>query len=128
MTRAARSVFVFGIYVVAVGLFITFAPALLLRPLRFPPATDQWIRMVGILSLIIGTYDIVSGKSNAEANIRASIPIRVGFALSCVVLVVMRFMPPQLLPLAAIDVAGAVWTALALRAARGAVVAPSYVK
>src|SRR5262245_22009772 len=115
MTRAARSVFIFGIYVTLVGLFITFAPALLLSLLRFPPAADHWIHMVGILSLIIGTYDIVSGWSNAGANIRASIPIRFGFAVSCVVLVVIEFMPVQLLPLAAIDVAGAVWTAVALR-------------
>jgi hypothetical protein len=125
MTRAARSVFIFGIYVVAVGLFITFAPTLLLNILKFPPATDHWIRMVGVLSLIIGTYDIVSGRSNAEANLRASIPIRFGFAIACVLLVWQKFMPVQLLPLAAIDVAGAIWTALALKSGRRAVAVPA---
>ena len=118
MTRAARSVFAFGIYVVIVGLLVTVAPDAVLRTLRFPPAADQWIRMVGVLSLVIGTYDIVSGRSNAEANIRASIPIRVGLAVCCGVLVATRLMPVQLLPLAAIDIAGAVWTALALRSGR----------
>ncbi|HYK04153.1 MAG TPA: hypothetical protein VE974_20550 [Thermoanaerobaculia bacterium] len=118
MTPAARSVFVFGVYVVVVGILVTFAPAEILRVLQFPPAADEWIRMVGILSLVIGAYDIVSGRSNAEANIRASVPIRVGFAVCCCALVGLRLMPPQLLLLAAIDVAGAVWTALALRGSR----------
>jgi uncharacterized protein YjeT (DUF2065 family) len=120
MTPAARSVFVFGVYVVTVGILVTFAPAAIPRVLQFPPATDEWIRMVGILSLVIGGYDIVSGRSNAEANVRASVPIRVGFAVCCCALVALRLMPPQLLPLAAIDVAGAVWTALALRGSRPA--------
>lgn len=123
MTPAARSVFVFGVYVLAVGLLVTFAPALVLRVLQFPPAADEWIRMVGVLSLVIGSYDVVSGRSNAEANIRASVPIRFGFAACCVALVSFGQMPGQLLPLAAIDVAGAVWTALCLRGNRSAVTA-----
>jgi hypothetical protein len=118
MTPAARSVFVFGVYVLAVGILVTFAPAAVLRLLQFPPAADEWIRMVGILSLVIGAYDVVSGRSNAQANIRASVPIRIGFAAGCCALVAFGFMPAQLLPLAAIDVAGAVWTALCLRGTR----------
>ncbi len=121
MSPAARSVFVFGIYVLAVGAAVTLAPDVLLRLLQFPPATDGWIRMVGVLSLVIGTYDVVSGRSNAVANIRASVPIRFAFALACTVLVALRYLPPQLLPLAAIDVAGAVWTMLALRSASPAI-------
>jgi hypothetical protein len=123
MTPAGRSVFVFGVYVLIVGILVTFAPAFVLRLLGFPPAADEWVRMVGILSLVIGAYDVVSGRSNAEANIRASVPIRIGFALCCVALVVLRLMPTQLLPLAGIDVAGAIWTALALRAGRAPVTA-----
>jgi hypothetical protein len=123
MTPAARSVFLFGVYVLIVGILVTFAPAVILRVLQFPPAADEWIRMVGILSLVIGAYDVVSGRSNAEANIRASVPIRVGFAVCCCALVALGLMPAQLLPLAAIDVAGAVWTALALRGSRAATAA-----
>jgi hypothetical protein len=115
MTTAARSVFAFGIYVVLVGIAVGIAPDLILRLLRFPPASDAWVRMVGILAAVIGAYDIISGLSNAEANIRASVPIRFVFAAACMALVVLRFMPPALLPLAAIDAAGATWTAVALR-------------
>ncbi len=118
MTSAGRSVFVFGIYVLAMGLAVTFAPAAILALLRFPPAADEWIRMVGLLALVIGVYDMVSGRSNAMANIRASVPIRVGFAIGCCLLVVLRMMPISLLPIAVIDAAGAVWTAVALRSGR----------
>jgi len=118
MTSAGRSVFVFGIYVLVMGLAVTFAPAAILALLRFPPAADEWIRMVGLLSLVVGVYDVVSGRSNAMANIRASVPIRFGFATGCCALVALRMMPLSLLPIAAIDVAGAVWTAVALRGER----------
>jgi hypothetical protein len=120
MTSAGRSVFLFGIYVFAMGLAVTFAPAAILSLLRFPPVADEWIRMVGLLSLVVGVYDMVSGRSNAMANIRASVPIRVGFALGCCALVALRMMPLSMLPIAAIDVAGAVWTAVALRSGRAA--------
>ena len=115
MTPAARSVFLFGIYVLVVGIGVAIAPDVILRFLGFPPAGDSWVRMVGVLAIVIGAYDVVSGRSNAEANIRASVPIRFAFAAACGALVLLRYMPVQLLPLAAIDAAGAVWTALALR-------------
>ena len=118
MTTAARSVFLFGIYVLVVGIAVALAPDAVLRLLRFPPAGDGWVRMVGVLAMVIGAYDVVSGRSNAQANIRASVPIRLAFAATCGALVLLRYMPVPLLPLAAIDAAGAAWTALALRGDR----------
>jgi hypothetical protein len=124
MTSAARSVFVFGVYVSIVGISVTLAPDAVLRLLRFPPAIDPWIRMVGVLSMVIGAYDIVSGRSHALANIRASVPIRIAFALLCAFLVILHFMPVSLLPLGGIDAAGALWTWLALRRPAPAEAAP----
>ena len=100
MTTAARSVFAFGIYVLVVGIAVAVAPDVILPLLRVPPAGDGWVRMVGVLAIVIGAYDLVSGRSNAEANIRASVPIRFAFAAACVALVVLRYMPAALLPLA----------------------------
>lgn len=115
MTRAAKSLFIFGIYVVAMGLLFVTVPVLAVTLLKLPQAPAGWGRTVGLLALVIGSYDIVSARSEALANIRASIPVRFAFATGTVLLVASGEMPVTLLPLGAIDAAGAIWTMLALR-------------
>ena len=48
MTSAARSISVFGIYLVMTGVVILGVPDLLLSLLRLPPATDPWFRVLGV--------------------------------------------------------------------------------
>jgi hypothetical protein len=115
MTRSARSLFIFGLYVVAIGAALTFVPDLLLRVVKLPPVTDGWIRMVGVLSLVIGAYDIVAARNNLDPYIRASVPVRFAFVLACIALVLTHVMPMQLLMFAAVDAISATWTWLALR-------------
>ena len=115
MTPSARSLFIFGIYVFLVGVAFIAAPQPLTALLQLPPATVGWARVVGLLALVIGSYDIVAGKSGNAAHIRASVPVRIGFAAGTALLVVFGEMPALILILGATDVAGAVWTAVASR-------------
>ncbi|HEX8171471.1 MAG TPA: hypothetical protein VF824_13105 [Thermoanaerobaculia bacterium] len=116
MSRAARSLFVFGIYVLAVGVAFVLAPAAVIALLHLPPVADGWARVVGLLALVIGGYDVVGSRAECLPYIRASVYLRLGFAIGVIALVATRQMPPAALPLGAIDLAGAAWTALALRA------------
>jgi hypothetical protein len=118
LSHAARSLFAFGIFVTMVALAFIVAPASAVALLRLPPATDGWIRAVGLLALVIGAYDTVGGRAGLLPYIRASVYVRFGFASGVALLVASGQMPPSLLALGGIDVAGAVWTALALK--RGA--------
>jgi hypothetical protein len=120
MTPSARSVFIFGVYVFVVGVAFIAAPKPLMVLLHLPAATAGWGRVVGLLALVIGSYDIVAGKSRNAAHIRASIPVRIGFAAGTALLVLFDEMPPLILLLGATDVAGAVWTSLTLRSGSGA--------
>lgn len=115
MTRAARSLFAFGIYVVVVGVLFVSAPATMVSLLQLPLAPTGWGRMIGLLALVIGAYDVVAARAECTPYIRASIPVRFAFATATVLLVVSGEMPATLLPLGAIDAAGALWTAFALR-------------
>ena len=47
MSRAARSVFVFAIYLFVLGLWLLLVPNTLLRLFGMPDAQDVWIRVVG---------------------------------------------------------------------------------
>ncbi len=115
MSRAARSLFVFGIYIVVVGLALVAAPDFLMRLLRLPPATAGWARIVGLLTIVLGSYDITGSRAECRPYIRASVPLRLGFAAGTIVLVLAGQMPVTVALLGSTDIAGALWTSFALR-------------
>jgi hypothetical protein len=115
MSAAARSLFVFGLYAVVAGLGLVVAPAMVLGILGFPAASDGWVRVVGVLAVCVGSYHIVAARNELTPYLRASVPVRLGFALGLGALVAAGLMPRALLLFAAIDLLGAVWTAWALR-------------
>jgi hypothetical protein len=115
MSKPARTLFAFGIYVVAVGIAFVVAPAMLMSLLQLPPATAGWARVVGLLALVIGSYDIIGARAECLPYIRASVYVRVCFAGGCAALVAFGQMPKSVLLLGFVDLAAAVWTALALR-------------
>ena len=117
MSPAAKSLFVFGIYAIVAGAALLLIPGLVLATLRFPPAQDGWVRVVGVLAVVVGAYHIVGARNDLLPYIRASVWGRVGFAVLLGGLVVTSLMPTSLLLFAAIDLAAAAWTALALRQA-----------
>ncbi len=116
MSRPARTLFLFGIYVTLAGLAFLAAPEALIALLRLPPSPPGWPRIVGILSLVIGTYDLVSSRADFLPYIRASVPIRFAFAGAVTVLFLTGQMPVTVMAFGAVDAAGAVWTWAALRA------------
>lgn len=120
MSNAARSLFVFGVYAVLAGASLVLTPSLVLSVLGFPAAADGWVRVVGVLAVCVGAYHIVSARHELRPYLRASVGVRFGFALGLTGLVVSGEMPRSLLLFAAVDVVGAIWTALALRSPRGA--------
>ena len=115
MSPAAKSLFVFGIYALAAGAALFLVPGLVLATLGFPPAQDGWVRVVGVLAVVVGAYHIVGARNDLLPYIRASVWGRVGFAVLLGGLVVTSLMPTSLLLFAAIDLAAAAWTALVLR-------------
>jgi hypothetical protein len=112
---AAKSLFAFGIYAVAAGAGLLLVPGLVLGTLGFPPAQDGWVRVVGVLAIVVGAYHTVGARNDLVPYIRATVWGRIGFAVLLGSLVVASVMPRSLLLFAVIDLAGAVWTAIALR-------------
>lgn len=115
MRSASLSIKVFGVYAMITGLGLFLAPALVLSPLGFAAPTEIWVRVLGAMAVALGYYYWACGAAGAEAFFRASVPGRFAFATLCTLLVLFFSAPPQLLLFGAIDAAGALWTALALR-------------
>jgi hypothetical protein len=118
MSTAAKSLFAFGIYAVVAGAGLLIAPSLILGTLGFPPAQDGWIRVVGALALFVGIYHIIAARNELLPYIKATVWARIAFALVLAALVLSTKMPAPLLLFAVVDLAGALWTGLALRRVR----------
>jgi len=116
MTSAAKSVFVFGIYLVLVGLGLLAAPNAALAPLGFPPAEESWLRVVGVLVLALASYYVLAARAGLTVFFRWTAFIRVGVFVAFAALVLLGRAPRPLVLLGAVDLAAACWTLLALRA------------
>lgn len=116
MRSSAFSILVFGVYVIFMGLGLMIAPALVLPIFGLPAPGEIWVRVLGALALVVGYYYWACGRAGAKAFFKASIVGRLLFCALCVLLVLLADAPLQLIIFGVIDVAGALWTAYALRA------------
>ena len=114
MTKSGKSLFYFGIYVVFTGLLFIVIPETFISLNQLPTMPTGWSRVIGLLALIIGTYDILCGKGDIGLLIKASVYVRFGFAIGVTLLVVLGQMPITLIALGALDALGAFWTKMAL--------------
>ena len=117
MSKPARSIFVFGVYLLALGALLVTAPNLLLGAFGFPAAQEVWIRVVGMLVLILGAYDVQAARQEWDGFIRMSVPMRLSVIVFFAGFVAAGYVSPMLLAFGAVDFAAAAWTWLALRAA-----------
>lgn len=120
MHPATNSIKYFGLYAIATGVGLALVPGLVLAPLGIPAPAESWIRVVGALAIPLGYYYWVCGTSGAVAFFRATIPGRLIFVATMVLLITAFGAPKQLLLFAAIDLAGAAWTYIGLRKAASA--------
>jgi hypothetical protein len=87
MSPAARSVHLYGLYVVGVGLILTLVPDPLFDLLGVPRTDEPWIRLVGVLVLGLASYFLIAARHEYAAFIRATVPGRVSIGVSVIVLV-----------------------------------------
>src|SRR5688572_23390070 len=114
MTRAARSIFVFGIYSVATGVTLVAAPNALLSLLRLTPTTEPWIRVLGIVVVVMGSFFIAAARNNVTPFFHFTLWGRAIVLIGLTALILLQLAPPVLILFGLIDAAGAVWTRTAL--------------
>ncbi|MBN2145749.1 MAG: hypothetical protein JW726_00115 [Anaerolineales bacterium] len=64
MSRSAKSVFYFGVYIALLGVLLIFSPNTLLELVNLPPTNDVWIRLVGMLLIFMGFFYIQAARHN----------------------------------------------------------------
>jgi hypothetical protein len=116
MSRTAFSIKASCCYIIALGLALVMAPNLVLATLRMPATGEVWIRVLGVVVVNIGIFFWVAARTEAVALFRASVMVRPLALLWFGAFVLLGFASPMLLLFGVIEVAGALWTWLALRA------------
>jgi hypothetical protein len=118
MSNAARSIYVFGIYLIVIGGILMGSPNTLLSMLGIAPTSEPWIRIMGMLVMVIGMLDVACARTEQTGFFKATVYTRT-FALICfVAFAAMGIAPSILILFGAIDAAGALWTYSALRVNR----------
>ena len=120
MSRTATSVFVFSVYLYLLGLVLVVTPATLLRLFRFPESDNLWIRVVGMLVIILGFYYSHAARAELRPFFVWTVIGRTAVLLFFIAFVIAGFAPATLILFGVIDFAAAMWTLLAMRAGTSA--------
>jgi hypothetical protein len=73
MSKAAKTIVAFGIYMALTGLFLVVAPNTLLALVHLPPSHDGWIRLLGMFMIIVAFYYLRTAGSEVPAFFRATV-------------------------------------------------------
>lgn len=115
MSSAARSVAVFGYYILLTGVGLGLAPNMVLGVMGIAPATEVWIRVVGLVAGVLGVYYLATARSELAPFFRISVAGRLVGFLGLAALALTGTGPMQLIAFGLVDGLGALWTFLALR-------------
>ena len=115
MSRPARSIFAFGVYLVAVGLALVARPNPLFALLRFPATHEIWPRVVWVVALVLAYYYLQAARYELTAFFRWTVSARAAVFVAFAAFVLLGLAPAPLALLGAVDLAAAIWTATALR-------------
>jgi len=115
MSQAAKSLLVFGIYLIGLGLSLLLVPNLMLRLFSVPPTNEVWIRINGMFILCLSFFYILSARHELSIFIRWTVWARVAVIFYFAAFVLFVSAPKALLLFGLIDLLAATWTWLALK-------------
>lgn len=73
MSKAAKTIVAFAIYMTLTGILLAIAPNTLLGILRLPLTQEPWIRLLGVFMIIVSYYYIRTARSEAVAFFQATV-------------------------------------------------------
>ena len=123
MSKSARSLFAFSIYMFCLGAMMVVAPNLLLTLFLVPETNEVWIRVAGMLVVLIGYYYFQVSRNEIKQFMQWTVYARASVLIFFAVYVLLDLAPPVLILFGVIDVAAALWTHLCLRSEKEGVTA-----
>ena len=118
MSKSAKSVLFFGVYLVGMGIGLIAIPNLVLGLLGFPDATEVWVRVVGVLALVLAAYYVQAARADFRPFFQWTVFTRMMVFIFFTGFVLVRLANPMLILLGTVDLAAALWTARSLHKER----------
>ncbi|MCA9955820.1 MAG: hypothetical protein H6657_29785 [Ardenticatenaceae bacterium] len=115
MVKSTQSVFVWSFYLLGLGSILVLIPNFLLGLFNFEPTEEVWIRVVGMLLLILAYYCFEAARHQLHPFYQWSVLGRASVIVFFTVFVLLKLAPVQLILFGMVDLAGALWTGFALR-------------
>ncbi len=116
MSRAATSMFVFGIYLLVLGPTLVVAPTFLTGLFGLDAPQEVWIRVLGAIVTILGYYYLFTARREAKDFFWATVWGRPAVVVFFTAFVLLDLAEPILILFGVVDLLGAGWTFAALRA------------
>ncbi len=116
MSPAARISFVFAGYLILLGIVLLVIPNVLLALFAYPTTSDVWIRVVGMLLIILAFYYIQAARHELIQFFVWTVYGRAAVIVFFFTFVMLGLAQPTLILFGVVDLLSALWTASALRA------------
>jgi hypothetical protein len=116
MSRAAMSMFVFGIYLLVLGPTLVVAPAFLTGLFGLDAPQEVWIRVLGAIVTILGFYYLFAARHEMKDFFWMTVWGRPAVIVFFTAFVLLDLAEPILILFGVVDLLGAGWTFAALRA------------
>jgi len=112
MSKAALSLFVFGIYVILLGIILMVVPNTLLAIFGLPATTEVWIRVVGMLVFLMGYYYIQASRNERKmiSFYMWTVHARTSVIIFFIIFSALGFVKPILILFGVVDLLAAAWT------------------
>jgi len=117
MSRSAKSIYYFGLYVMLLGFLLVFFPNPLLRLVKIAGTNEVWIHLAGMLLLFMGFFYVMAGRADLVPFFRWTLVTRCVAAFFVIGFVLVGWISPVIILFWLGDLAGALWTFIALRQA-----------
>lgn len=117
MSTPAKTIYYFALYLVGAGFALLFFPRFPLAVLGLEIEGLAWIRILGMLVLVFAYYYLNLARNEVTDFFRWTIHTRLLVPIFFAAFILFTGMKPVLMIFALGDLAGALWTAWALRGA-----------
>jgi hypothetical protein len=117
MTRAARSVYIFGILLIIVGATLIISPNVIITLILQPATSEPWAHVLGVPIAAVGVFHVVAARQELVPFFRTSIWVRYCVLTTFVLMALLRIVPPIVAAFGLTDFAFAMWTRAELRKA-----------
>ena len=117
MTGAARSILVYSIYTLGLGLTLLLVPNLPLPIFGLPEAHEVWIRVAGMTVIFLSIIYFISARNEYTAILRVSVWFRFAVVGFFAAFAALNYASWNILLFTPFDVLFALWTLYELRRA-----------